>query len=66
MHLYCSANDYEQGNIRQIVKSVQINTLGTFRIADDLGREDMNFSMAHVNAISVLSSPTRKIKFHSR
>ena len=49
MNLYCSTNDsMKKGNIRQIVRSVQINTLGTSRIANDPGREDMNFSMAHV------------------
>jgi hypothetical protein len=41
------------------VRSIQINTLGTSSIADDPGREDINFSAAHVMP-SVFCSPQQE------
>jgi hypothetical protein len=42
---------------------VQIDTLGTFRIADDPDREDMNFSAVHVicHQCPVLSNKENQI-----
>ena len=66
MHLYYSINDSMNKGTHKADSDVHSNKYpGTFRIATDPGREDINFSIAHVicHQCSVLPNKENQISF---